>query len=150
MLVLDNKKLNKIRKILEVSNSSIRTVVYFGIAEAVVNYILKRKGVFTNSPALSLEFDKYVDWFNEISIIDRDLFKNCLRKVYNLRTVLINFDAYSKRLEKIFVFNSILELSGITEAYSVDDVYEINKHFDVYREAVHATLELLNSKDASL
>lgn len=145
MLTLDNEKFNKMREVLEVQSGVTRIVTYFGIAEALVNQMLLKNGFETNNAALSLTFDKKIDRLNELSIVDRDLLKSCLRKVYKLRTMLVDVNAYNERLNKSIVYNSLMELLGVTEIYSNDDIYNINRHFDIYRNALNTTLELMNT-----
>lgn len=147
MVKLDSEELNKMREVLEVTNGQLQLVTYFGVAEAIVSNILSREGFYNNDSKLSLRFDKDINMLGEISIIDRDLLKSCIRKVYNLRTILSNTAVYDSRLRKVGTYNSMLELLGVTDAYSNDDIYTINRHFSVYRNALSVTLKLLEKSE---
>lgn len=148
MVLLENNELNKLRKVLEVSHGSIRLVTYFGVAEALIDrHIANVTNTNQLTPAkLSLTFDRIVDEIGEISIIDRDIFKSCLRKVYNFRINLSNPTNYTSRLDRIYSYNSLLEVLGVTEVYSNDDIFEINKHFDIYRNAVLVTMDAMKKE----
>ena len=148
MLTIDNKYHNDFRDAFNVSVGRRQNAVYLGCAEAFIDHMLIDENfdyINTNLPAVKINFERIMDRIGEIVIIDRDLFRLCLDKVYNFKTVQYNPHVMRKRLRTIYSYNSFYEYLGIGSYYSPDDVLDINTYFDNYRAAVTATIALIAS-----
>lgn len=148
MLKLDNKFINNFKDILAVGHGAKQRATYLGIAEAYVERLLTVEGFQLegyNKPEFKLRNEKFLDEVGELFIIDRDLLRASIEKVWKFRELQFSKTAYSKRLRSVVLYNSFYEFLGVSEAFSSEDILDINREIVAYRNAITTTIAYLEN-----
>lgn len=141
------ENINKFIDLLETNNVEERTVRYYAIAEVIINGLLKVYKKEENTARLNLINNKIVDGIGELTIIDRSLFASILNKIFQYH---YNLGLPVELGKNIMSYNSILDVLGVSQYFSADDMFLLNKHFGCYRDAMVVTLKARDELFAQL
>lgn len=143
---INNPKIQKLVDTIYANNDSVkRNVIYRAIADAVVNYIIDVEKVDENyiNSKLKFRITYIVNNLNELAIIDRTSFEKLLNRSLGFKLNKTNY----KKLATCN-FESLLDMLGVCEYYSKEEVLEIDNNIELYKDVVRCVVD--NIKELSL
>ncbi len=143
---LNNPKLQKLVDILYSNNDEVkRNVCYRAIADAIANYIIDVENVDKEYIQSKLKFriSYIVNNLNELVILDRTRFEKLLNRSIGFK---LNKTSYKKLASNNF--ESILDVLGVCEYYSKEEIKDIDTHIELYKDVIRYSVD--NIKALSL
>ncbi len=143
---LNNPKLQKLVDILYSNNDEVkRNVCYRAIADAIANYIIDVENVDKEYIQSKLKFriSYIVNNLNELVILDRTRFEKLLN-----RSIGFNLNKTSYKKLDTNNFESILDVLGVCEYYSKEEIKDIDTHIELYKDVIRYSVD--NIKALSL
>lgn len=132
--------------LIQVNDNKKRYITYLGIAEAITSKLIQQ-GLEENQALNLIKLNKIADQLGELAILDKTLFISCLRRVYDFKTDTTANDNVEKR---VGTATCIYDVLGITKHFTNDDIFNINRYFDIYKNAVMSTVKIIKIVDGEL
>lgn len=121
-------------------DEQVRFVRYYAVAQVVVSYFLEKKGEMTNQNQLKLDLSKVINHVCEITVVDRLVFTTAVDKMLLFYTNRIGLGSISTNLLSA---NSFIDILGLCNYFSTDDIFTINKNFFEYKNTLIMSMKVI-------
>lgn len=135
-IVLNNDNNKALRDLLHTVDTDKRLVIYYGVGEVVAKHILDQgRHDYSYNPLM--ELPRVCNGICELAIVDRDVFINICK---NILLKKLDDKKMTSRLSKVNESTCLLGYLGVYDIYTDDVICKINSNFNLFRDAVNATL----------
>ena len=143
---LNTKEQQVLVDLLQITDTKKRYITYLGIAEAITSKLIQN-GLDENQAMNLLKLNKIADEIGERAILDKSLLVSCLRRVFDFKTDTHANDNVESRVGSA---SCVYDALGITKHFTNDDIFNINRYFDIYKNAVMSTVKVIKIVDGEL
>lgn len=124
---------------LNVIDGNVQEATYYGVAHGIIMAGL-------NTP---VGIVKALDYLREIAIIRPDLINKYVTNLTNISNAIANNQSglinYSDPNVQLLKANSFLDLLGVYDHIGATTLLNIDRHFNIYKEAAVLTLEVFKN-----
>lgn len=129
---------DRLRKLLEEPNVNVREIIYFGIAKAFVDHILKNNPNNFNirefQAQIRIDSVAFLGKVVELTIVDAEKLKQAISNNIDYRVALFKND-FNVKLS----YDNVSDIFNISNHYSIDFLNNLKDHTKAFSSAYVAT-----------
>ena len=131
---INNEKIKALAGMLHRQNEEELLAVYYGVAEVLVTIYMEKVGSSRTIAENKVYLRRMISDVAEIAIVDRTMLERACLSVYGFKYT--NKYTAAQLLELRWDFKSYEDVVGLYVTMSKEVIATINKHFNLYRDAL--------------